>query len=91
MELLKTMQHYFEVNQCYPGNDYWSKLFEKAVEKDKLSLPVEASPMPKIAEIEEMQKQLGILKTENEKLKFMIDKGLGWDDMINDISYPPRD
>jgi len=46
MELLKTMQHYFEVNQCYPGNDYWSKLFEKAVESDKKSFPLNAKVMP---------------------------------------------
>ena len=51
MELLKIMLHYYDINKCYPGNDYWSKLFEFAVEKDKLSLPIEAGTMPKIAEI----------------------------------------
>lgn len=33
---------------------------------------------------EEMEKQ----RERIEKLKFMIDNGLGWDDMKNDITYP---
>lgn len=28
---------------------------------------------------------------EIKKLKYMIDNGLGWEDMKNDIKYPPRD
>lgn len=28
------------------------------------------------------------LKEENRKLKFMIDNGLGWEDLKNNISYP---
>ena len=28
------------------------------------------------------------LKEKNKKLKFMIDNGLGWEDMKNDITYP---
>lgn len=28
------------------------------------------------------------LRKENAKLKFMIDNGLGWEDMKNDITYP---
>ena len=51
MELLKTMQHYFELNQCYPGNEYWSKLFEKAFEADNKSFPLGAEVMQKIAKI----------------------------------------
>jgi hypothetical protein len=42
--------------------------------KHKISfVPVESPVKPEIANIEEMQKELGILKTENERLKFMID------------------
>ena len=28
---------------------------------------------------------------EIKKLKYMIDNGLGWEDIKNDVSYPPRD
>lgn len=54
-------------------------------------VPLGAEVIVKIAEVEEMQKLLDMLKTENEKLRFMIDNGLDWQDMINDITYPPRD
>jgi len=52
MELLKTMQHYFEINQCYPGNEYWSKLFEKAIEADNKSFPLNAEVIVKLADDE---------------------------------------
>ena len=43
MELIKTVQHYFETNKCYPGNsDYWKKLFEDAYDADKKSFPLGA-------------------------------------------------
>lgn len=39
--------------------------------------------------IEENQpKEVEILKSENEKLRFMIENGLGWKDVENDITYP---
>ena len=28
---------------------------------------------------------------EIKKLKYMIDNGLGWEDMKNDVQYPPRE
>jgi len=34
------------------------------------------------------EKQINKLKEENKKLKFMIENGLGWEDMKNDITYP---
>jgi len=34
------------------------------------------------------EEEIERLKEENKKLKFMIDKGLGWEDMRNDITYP---
>lgn len=32
-----------------------------------------------------------LLRQEIEKLKYMIDNGLGWEDLKDDTVYPPRD
>jgi len=42
------MKHYFDLNGCYMGNEYWSKLIEQAIKTDeaKSEVRVEAKVKP---------------------------------------------
>lgn len=48
-ELHKLMKHYFDLNGCYIGNEYWSKLIEKAIKTDEAESEVSVEAIVKPA------------------------------------------
>lgn len=92
-ELHKLMKHYFDLNGCYMGNEYWSKLIEQAIKTDEAKSEVKVEPevMLKLWEVSQE-------KTEDHWLEIKDPEGwyyavVKWDGCIHFNRYynAPKD
>ena len=81
MELFKAMTEYILQNGCLPGNEYWSKKFEDAINADEKAIQVQAVVKVNFAEriIEEEIEKL-------EKLANEYKEDMGTEGYINNLN-----
>ena len=68
------------------------KEVERLKAKDKIKTDIinakEKSTQAHIKELDLSRSKIKQLTEDNKKLKFMVDNGLGYEDLKNDITYP---